>query len=88
MKKVLFCLLGGLCLLGITGCGFDKSNPIIFETEANDEQDEIYTFKNYSEEEWLINLLDTGATKECMLYKEKNVTNIPEGLSSEYEWNN
>ena len=54
----------------------------------DDEQNEIYTFKNYSEEEWLINLLDTGATKECMLYKEKNVTNIPEGLSSEYEWNN
>ena len=55
---------------------------------GEDKQDEIYTVKGYSEEEWLINLLDTGATKECMLYKEKNVTNIPEGLSSEYEWNN
>ena len=55
---------------------------------GEDKQDEIYTVKGYLEEEWLINLLNTGATKECMLYKEKNVTNIPEGLSSEYEWNN
>ena len=55
---------------------------------GEDKQDEVYKVKGYSEEEWLINLLDTGATKEYMLYKEKNVTNIPEGLSSEYEWNN
>lgn len=119
-KKVLRIIILGVCIFGLTGCGYDKSNPIVFEQASTenyayiiygnreyvpysacnpkdrtkylgyikgDEQDEIYTFKNYSEEEWLINLLNTGATKECMLWKEKNVTNIPEGLSSEYEWN-
>lgn len=55
---------------------------------GEDEQDKVYTCKNYLEEEWLISSLETGATTECMLYKEKDVTNIPDGLSSEYEWNN
>lgn len=120
-KKVLGIYILGVCILGLTGCGYDKSNPIVFEQASTEdyayiiygdreyvpysacspkdrtkylgyikgnEQEEIYTFKNYSEEEWLINLLNTGATKECMLWKEKNVTNIPKGLSSEYEWNN
>lgn len=52
-----------------------------------DKKDEIYTVKGYSEEEWLINYLDSGMMNDCMLYKEKNVTNIPEGVFSEYEWN-
>lgn len=54
----------------------------------DDKQDEIYTAKGYSEEEWLINCLDSGMMNDCMLLKEKSVTNIPEGLTSEYEWNN
>lgn len=49
--------------------------------------DEIYTFKGHSETEWLISYLNSGLMNDCMLLKEKNVTEIPEGLSSEYEWN-
>ena len=55
---------------------------------GDDKQDEIYTVKGYSEEEWLISYLDSGMMNDCMLLKEKNTTNIPDGLSSEYEWNN
>lgn len=122
MKKTLLTIiLCGILVLTLSGCGYDKSNPIIFEKGTNEEysyiiyqskeylpytacnskyitkylgyikddkQDEIYTFKDYFEEEWLADVLNTGATKECMLYKEKNVTNIPDGLSSEYELNN
>lgn len=54
---------------------------------GDDKQDEIYTVKGYSEEEWLISYLDSGMMNDCMLLKEKNVTNIPDGLSSEYKWN-
>lgn len=55
---------------------------------SGDEQDEIYTCKHYNEEEWLISYLNSGLMNDCMLLKEKNTTNIPEGLSSEYDWNN
>ena len=50
---------------------------------GDNKTDEIYTFKQYSKEEWLI-FYSNG---ESMLFKERNVTNIPEGLTSEYEWN-
>lgn len=53
----------------------------------DDRADEIYTFKGHSEAEWLISYLDSGLMNDCMLLKEKNVIEIPEGLSSEYEWN-
>ena len=52
-----------------------------------DMQDEIYSWKNHSTDEWLINYLNSGMMNDCMLLKEKNVTNIPEGLTSEYKWN-
>lgn len=42
----------------------------------DDEQDEIYTFKDYFEEKWLVNVLNTGTKKEYMLYEDKNITNI------------
>lgn len=54
---------------------------------GEDKQDEIFTYKGHSEEEWIINYLDSGTMNDCMLLKEKSVTNIPEGLTSEYEWN-
>lgn len=53
---------------------------------GEDKQDEIYTVKGYSEEEWLISYLDSGMMNECMLLKEKSVTDIPDGLTPEYEW--
>ena len=42
-------------------------------------------YKDYPSNEWIASYLtvDGGA----MLYKEVNVTNIPDGLQSEYEWN-
>lgn len=48
------------------------------------ETEKIYKFKDYSQDEWLISY----SMGESMLYKEKNTTKIPEGLASEYEWNN
>lgn len=116
-KKTLLCVVLLFC---VTGCRFDKSNPIIFEKAETDEyvfviykdkeyvpystcnpkdmtkyigyveddqHDEIYTFKNYSKEEWIINYLNSGEMNSCMLMKEKDVVEIPDGLSSEYDWN-
>lgn len=47
--------------------------------------DRVCEYKDYPTDEWLANYLtvDGGA----MLYKEVNVTHIPDGLESEYEWN-
>lgn len=47
-------------------------------TIRTEEIEEIYTLKNYSQDEWII----TCSDDECVLYKEKNVTNIPEELIS------
>lgn len=45
----------------------------------------VCEYKDYPTEEWIANYLtvDGGA----MLFKETNVTEIPDGLESEYEWN-
>lgn len=52
-----------------------------------DKNDKVYGYKDHSADEWIINIygknLDTA-----MLYKEINVSNIPDGLQSEYPWNN
>ena len=47
--------------------------------------DRVCEYKDYPSNEWIANYLtmDGGA----MLYKEISVTNIPDGLQSEYEWN-
>ena len=47
--------------------------------------DRICEYKDYPTDEWIANYLtvDGGA----ILFKEINVTNIPDGLKSEYEWN-
>lgn len=54
---------------------------------GNDKQDEVYTYIDYSEKEWLISYLESGMMNDCMLLKEKNVKSNPDGLTSEYEWN-
>lgn len=51
-----------------------------------DEADEVYAYKGYSTDEWLVSYLNSGLMSDCMLMKEKHTTNIPDGLSSEYEW--
>ena len=47
--------------------------------------DRICEYKDYPTDEWIVNHLmaDEGA----ILFKEVNVTHIPDGLESEYEWN-
>ena len=54
---------------------------------AGDPDDKIYAYKGYSTDQWLISFLDSGLMDGAMLLKEENVTDIPEGLTSEYEWN-
>lgn len=50
-----------------------------------DTVDRVCEYKDYPSSEWIANYLtvDGGA----LLYKEINVTDIPDGLQSEYEWN-
>lgn len=47
--------------------------------------DRVCEYKDYPTEEWIANYLtvDGGA----MLFKEINVTDIPDGMESEYQWN-
>ena len=47
----------------------------------------IYELKGYSSDEWIVSVLFAGNFREGMIYRELNATEIPEGLSSEYEWN-
>lgn len=51
----------------------------------SDKDDRVYEYKGYSSDEWIINAYTMDG---AMLYREINVTDIPEGLQSEYEWNN
>ncbi|MBQ9614098.1 MAG: peptidoglycan DD-metalloendopeptidase family protein [Lachnospiraceae bacterium] len=54
---------------------------------GEDENDEIYEYRDYSAAEWLISFYHSGLMDSSMLMREVNVTKIPEGLSSEYWWN-
>ena len=49
-----------------------------------DKDDRVYELKGYSADEWIVNAFphDGG-----MLLKEIEVTDIPDGWQSEYEWN-
>lgn len=47
----------------------------------------IYELNGYSSDEWIVNVMFAGNFREGMIYRELNATEIPEGLSSEYEWN-
>lgn len=50
-----------------------------------DKDDRVYEYKGYPADQWIVNSLvvDGGA----MLYREITVTDISEGLESEYKWN-
>ena len=50
----------------------------------HDEDDKVFEYKGYSVDEWIINYY---VMDSAMLYREINVTDIPRGLQSEYEWN-
>ena len=53
-----------------------------------DKKDKIYTYRDCSPDEWIIEFYDSGEMDSSMLLKEENVTDIPAGLTSEYPWNN
>lgn len=52
-----------------------------------DEDHRVYAYKGYPEEEWIIDMYVSGLMDGAMLMREMHVTEIPEGLESEYEWN-
>ena len=49
-----------------------------------DKDNRVYGLKGYSVEEWIVNSFPHDA---AMLLREVNVTDIPDGWQSEYEWN-
>lgn len=53
-----------------------------------DENDRIYEYKDHSPDEWIISYYESGEMDGSMLMKEQNVTTYPNGLVSEYQWNN
>lgn len=53
-----------------------------------DKKDQIYEYKDYSTEDWIISFYKSGEMDSSMLMKEINVTEIPNNLQSDYEWNN
>lgn len=54
----------------------------------DDTNDRVYEYKDYPVEEWIVNIYHSGLMDSAMLLRETGVTDIPEGLRSEYEWNN
>jgi hypothetical protein len=54
----------------------------------DDEYDKVYEYKGYSSDMWIAEIYISGEMDSPMLFREINVTDIPEGLESEYEWNN
>jgi hypothetical protein len=53
-----------------------------------DNKDKVYEYNGYSTDEWIANMYVSGLMDAPMLYREINVTVIPNGLKSEYSWNN
>jgi len=52
-----------------------------------DSKNQIYEYKDYSTDEWIINYYDSGEMDGSMLMREENISNFPDGLESEYDWN-
>jgi hypothetical protein len=53
-----------------------------------DKKDQVYAYKDYSMDDWIISFYHSGEMDSSMLMKEINVTEIPDNLNSDYEWNN
>ena len=49
-----------------------------------DKDNRVYELKGYSADEWIVNSFSHDG---AMLLREVNVTDIPDGWQSEYEWN-
>lgn len=52
-----------------------------------DENDQVYEYKGYSTDEWVISFYHSGLMDSSMLMREINVLQIPEELQSDYAWN-
>lgn len=66
----------------------NKERGIQIGIVNGDKKDQIYEYKDYSTEEWIISFYKSGEMDTSMLMKEINVTEIPNNLQSDYEWNN
>lgn len=66
----------------------NKERGIQIGIVNGDKKDQIYEYKDYSTEEWIISFYKSGEMDTSMLMKEINVTKIPNNLQSDYEWNN
>lgn len=64
----------------------DKRNQIGIVN--GDKNDQVFEYKDYSPDDWLISFYKSGEMDGSMLMKEINVTAIPDNLTSDYEWNN
>lgn len=53
-----------------------------------DKNDQVYEYKGYSSDEWIISFYKSGEMDSSMLMKEVNVKQIPNNLQSDYDWNN
>ena len=51
-----------------------------------DKDDKVFEYKGYSSDEWIINYYANNMDT-IMLLREIDVTDIPDNLHSEYEWN-
>lgn len=70
-------------------CAVDKSalGRQIGGSDNGGVQEDYYTYEDYSGREWLIVYPRSGLMDSPMLYREQSVWEIPEGLESEYAWN-
>lgn len=69
------------CAVAKSDCG--KQIGIV----DGDKNDRVYEYAGYSTDAWLINIYVTYEMDGAMLYREINVSEIPEGFRSEYAWN-
>jgi hypothetical protein len=53
-----------------------------------DKKDQVYEYKGYSTDDWIISFYKSGEMDSSMLMKEINVTEVPDYLKSNYKWNN
>lgn len=51
-----------------------------------DKNDQVYEYKGYSTNEWIISFYKSGEMDSSMLMKEINTTEIPDNLQSDYDW--
>jgi len=49
-----------------------------------DERDQVYEYRGYQSEKWIISFYHSGLMDHSLLMREQTVTDIPEGLLSEH----